>query len=648
MSKKYKLLIGGLGDDAHSVGINLLGLGFRQEGFAVRNLGIRNSIQDFLEIGGDFDLIMLSNNNGHAELYLQDFARKLNHYRLTARTNQLWYIGGHLSVSGSADEITKRFLHMGFTKVFPKPVSLEEILGEVHKDFSRFNVHKRDAGRGYDNGRLPNGRCNLDEVTDERWSLARLDAARRAVLTEWETGRDVNTDGTGYVRPTAERDLARILWRARQERRQPLVQPRTGVADLESQVAILKFLEQSGIHIASVQLDAASRSKLYAEAKTGVDWSRQNGGSFLNGFPVPVHGVSGVRRIVDALRLPFQLRAGGPDHRLTYEIALAGGTTGVEGGFICYLFPYDKLTRPADSVTYWQYVDRLCAWYVERHHVSINREYFGTLTANLIAPALAIAVNIVQAILSVKQGVRSISLGYAEQGNRAQDIAAVMTLEKLGNQYLAKYGFPDRRVTTVFHQFMAAFPTDEAKAEDLIYNSAVSAALARATKVMTKTPVEAAKIPSAQENAWGIAITKRGLQAAAHQLCNWPLVNFERALIEREVTEILTVIEELGNGSVARGAIRAFEEGYLDIPFSPNVYNHNEVVTLRDKAGAIRFAEFGKLPFSPAIKDFHRSRIDERKTLERDAKLASLLEKDLTRIWKNDFRGWPLDSHYVC
>jgi methylaspartate mutase epsilon subunit len=648
MPKKYRLLIGGLGDDAHSVGISLLGLGFKQEGFAVKNLGIRNTIDDFLKIAGDFDLVMLSNNNGHAELYLQDFGRRLSHYRLTRGASQIWYIGGNLSVSGSSEEIKKRFIQMGFTNVFPKPVGLEEILGEVYRDFARFKVHKRDVGSRYDNGWLNGSRCKLDEVADDRWPLARLETERRAVLSEWETGRDVHSSGEGYIKPAAEKDLAWILSKAREKRREPLVQPRTGVANLENQVSILKFLEASGIHIASVQLDAASRSKLYAQAKTGVDWSRQNGGSFLNGFPVPVHGVSGVRRIVDALKLPFQLRAGGPDHRLTYEIALAGGATGVEGGFICYLFPYDKLTRPADSVKNWQYVDRLCAWYFERHHISINREYFGTLTANLIAPALAIAINIVQAILSVKQGVRSISLGYAEQGNRAQDIAAILSLEKLGNRYLAKYGFPDRRVTTVFHQFMAAFPKDEAKAEDLIYNSAVTAALARATKVMTKTPVEAAKIPSAQENAWGIAIAKRGLRAAAHQSCNWPLINFESHLIEREVTEILNVIEELGNGSIARGAIRAFEEGYLDIPFSPNVHNHNEVVTLRDKAGAIRFAEFGKLPFSSAVKDFHRSRIDERKTLERDSKIASLLEKDLTRIWKNDFRAWPLDGHYVC
>ena len=77
MARKHRLLIGGLGDDAHSVGIWLLALGFKEEGFLVRNLGIRNDVADFMRAAQDFDLIMISNNNGHAELYLQDFGQLL-------------------------------------------------------------------------------------------------------------------------------------------------------------------------------------------------------------------------------------------------------------------------------------------------------------------------------------------------------------------------------------------------------------------------------------------------------------------------------------------------------------------------------------------------------------------------------------------
>ena len=118
--------------------------------------------------------------------------------------------------------------------------------------------------------------------------------------------------------------------------------------------------------------------------------------------------------------------------------------------------------------------------------------------------------------------------------------------------------------------------------------------------------------------------------------------------IETEVTQLMETIEELGNGSLARVAIRAFEEGYLDISFSPNVNNRNEVVTIRDRTGAVRFAGCGKLPFDSRVKDFHHEKRVERMMLERDSKLFSLLEKDLSRIWKSDYRAWPLDGHYVC
>ena len=308
----------------------------------------------------------------------------------------------------------------------------------------------------------------------------------------WQNGRRAETLTLTHLLscPQLGKELDFVLWRAKTEKRLPLLQPRTGVANLNQQIDILTYLEKFGMDIASVQLDAASRSKLYQKAQRGIELSEERKRSSLNGFPVPIHGVPGVRKIVEAIHVPFQLRAGGPDHRFTYELVLQGGASGVEGGFICYLFPYDKLTTPVESLHFWQYVDRLSALYLERDGLVVNREFFGTLTANLIEPALALVVNIVQAILSARQGVKSLSLGYTEQGNRTQDLAAVQVLEKLARKYLRKYGHSDCRVTTVFHQYMAAFPKDETRAEKLIYNSAITAALAGATRMMTKTLVE--------------------------------------------------------------------------------------------------------------------------------------------------------------
>ena len=647
MARKHRLLIGGLGDDAHSVGIWLLALGFKEEGFLVRNLGIRNNVADFMRAAQDFDLIMISNNNGHAELYLQDFGQLLAANRLVWNSEKVWYLGGNLSVSESEETIKKKFIGMGFTNVFPKPVDFRQILKEVRRDLDKWNIKEREVGgRAQSNG-APRPIGDLSEVSDARWSAARLERERRIVLGEWKTGREVNLHAPSYPPLSPEQNLDFVLWRAKTEKRLPLLQPRTGVANLNQQIDILTYLEEFGMDVASVQLDAASRSKLYQKAQLGIELSEERGRSSLNGFPAPIHGVPGVRKIVEATHVPFQIRAGGPDHRFTYELVLQGGASGVEGGFICYLFPYDKLTTPIESLHFWQYVDRLSALYQERDGLVVNREFFGTLTANLVAPALALVVNIVQAILSARQGVKSLSLGYTEQGNRAQDIAAVQVLEKLARKYLRKYGHPDCRVTTVFHQYMAAFPKDETRAEELIYNSAITAALAGATKMMTKTLVEASRIPDATENARGLAIAQKGVRAAPKRHDNLPAVNFEKELLELEVTQIMDRIEELGNNSIARGAISALQEGFLDIPFSPNVHNRNEVVTFRDRSGAIRYADCGQLPFNSFLKDFHQARREERMTLERDPKLFSLLEKDLSRIWKNDYRAWPLDNHYV-
>ena len=141
----------------------------------------------------------------------------------------------------------------------------------------------------------------------------------------------------------------------------------------------------------------------------------------------------------------------------------------------------------------------------------INREFFGPLTCCLIEPSIPIVINVILSILSAKAGVRCISVGLAEQGNRAQDIAALNVLKSVTRAYLNRYGHQDVTVTSVFHQYMAAFPTSETKASNLIINSSVTAALAGADRIMTKTPVESSHIPTKEDNAEGLRLTHSGI-----------------------------------------------------------------------------------------------------------------------------------------
>jgi methylaspartate mutase epsilon subunit len=63
-------------------------------------------------------------------------------------------------------------------------------------------------------------------------------------------------------------------------------------------------------------------------------------------------------------------------------------------------------------------------------------------------------------------------------------------------------------VTTVFHQWMGGFPSDEAQASGLIAMASTVAALAKATKMITKTVYESIGVPTKEINGMGIKSSK--------------------------------------------------------------------------------------------------------------------------------------------
>lgn len=641
----YRLLIGSIGDDSHSIGMSLLEIYFKEAGFFVKNLGILNVLDDFFAAAGNFDVIFVSCMNGHAELYFHDFVKKLRSFNRRNGPNRVWYLGGNLSVQGEDERVIKKFLKLGFDFVTPKPVLCQLIMERLLKDLHKKKIKKR-MGCYQDDG-LTDELPLFEDVDDRSMTDREFRATREMVLDSWPTGSQVWNADILRNHSCKIKNLHYKILQHQGNGSFPLVQPRTGVAHTCDEINILLYLRSHGLDISSIQLDAASRKKMYKKAQEGFQLTAEGRSSFLNGYPVPVHGVKGIEEIVRSIHTPFQIRAGSPDHRLVYEIGLAGGASSVEGGFICYLLPYDKSTSPQESLLYWKYVDKLASWYYKKYNIIINREYFGPLTCFLIEPSIAICVNIIQAILSAKSGVKCISVGLAEQGNRVQDIAAVRSLDRMARIYLTMFGFPDVTVSTVYHHYMSAFPTDINKARELIVNSSVSGALAGASRLLTKTPVESNHIPSKEDNAESLRLTHKGLMKSKELIVDWRAVQREMDLLEREVHAIMSSVRMLGGGSISRGAIRAIQKGILDIPFSPNRYVKKELITVRDRDGAIRFFNPENLPFDDDIIDFHREKIYRRMNAEKTSRISEILEKDLTRIWKNDYLKWPLDGHYV-
>ena len=465
---------------------------------------------------------------------------------------------------------------------------------------------------------------------------------RQEVLTQWPTGKDVDLqEAVDYHKAMPKnRDFGTKLLEAKAAGR-TLVQPRAGVPVIEEHIKLLQYLEREGeADLLPTTIDSYTRQNRYEEGENGIAESIRLGRAMMNGFPAVNHGVAGCRRVVESVNVPVQVRHGTPDARLLTEITYAGGFTSYEGGGISYNLPYCKNIPMERTIRDWQYVDRLTGLY-EEMGVSINREPYGPLTGTLVPPCISHAAAIIEALLAAEQGVKNITVGYGQCGNLVQDIAAIRTLEEPTDEYLHKYGYHDVQVTTVLHQWMGGFPADEAKAFGVISSGSLIAGLSKATKVIVKTPHEAVGIPTMEANAQGLRCTKQVVNMLADQNFTGNALEEEKEIIREETRAIVDKCFELGGGDVALGVCRAVQAGVLDVPFAPCRYNAGKMLPCRDNNGAIRILDFGNLPFSKSLKDFHMEKVAQRAKAENREATFQMVIDDIYAIGKGRLVGRP-------
>lgn len=334
---------------------------------------------------------------------------------------------------------------------------------------------------------------------------------RQQVLKTWETGKDVENfeDGVKYQQTIPEHKRFSLALLKADKEGKTLSQPRAGVALMDEHIELLKTLQEECDLLPST-IDAYTRLNRYEEAAVGIKKSIEAGTSKLNGLPVVNHGVAACRRLTETLQKPLQIRHGTPDARLLAEISMASGFTSYEGGGISYNIPYAKRVTLEKSIRDWQYCDRLMGMY-EEHGIRINREPFGPLTGTLIPPFISHSIAIIEGLLALEQGVKSITVGYGQVGSLTQDVAAIQSLRELAHEYFQSYGYTDYELSTVFHQWMGGFPEDESKAFAIISWGAAVAGMSGATKVITKSPHEAWGIPTAAANIQGLKASRQML-----------------------------------------------------------------------------------------------------------------------------------------
>ncbi|MBK8689399.1 MAG: hypothetical protein IPN24_13535 [Betaproteobacteria bacterium] len=142
-------------------------------------------------------------------------------------------------------------------------------------------------------------------------------------------------------------------------------------------------------------------------------------------------------------------------------------------------------------------------------------------------------------------------------------------------------------------------PAAAGEAAALIAGSALVSSLICADKVVVKTVDEALGVPRAEINAEAVDTVAYMLRifASATPMTS-TLVEEEAALIESEVGDILDSVFGLSGDMFWESVFRAFQLGYLDVPFSPHADNANRLLTKRDARRSIRIVDRGHVPIS--------------------------------------------------
>jgi len=636
--QKFTILLGGIGGDSHSVGLSILRQALSDR-YQVFYLGTQNPLDSFFEYAPLCNAVMVSCMDGHAQRYLTQFPEML---RVRPNMQNNWYLGGNLTI-GDGVGCEELFLRMGFKGVFPKFVDLQVVLDLLERDFHGAKPVQNNTAI-WRRARDVHVTAFVDQ-SEEKIAIEAFEKMRKDVLPTWKTGNAAKDlmENAAFLKD--QPSVSALQRKVLDGSRQMLVQPRCGVALVDQQIELFKAFKGVGAAVLSYQVDSYTRNNNYAAAEEEIRHSSLFECS-INGFPVINHGVPALRRVISEVKIPLQTRHSTREPRLLAEISYAGGVTAFEGGAICYNIPYYNDYQLTESIPVWQYVDRLTGLYYERFGIVLDREFFGVLTATLIPPSLAIATGILESLLAVQQGVRCVSIGYAEQGNRIQDVAAIRTINRVAPAIIENAGFEGIQVNSIFHQYMAAFPPLPHLAEQMIKESAVTAALSGATRMLTKTPVEAYKIPTMRDNIEGLLLNFSGIKSAQGQTVDEIRVAEESAIIEREVWAIINGVIQCGKGNVASGIVKAFQEGVLDIPFAPSVHNRGTVMTARDCDGAVRFLRLGNLPFDKDLISFHRDKMNDRRRQEGllvEGKTDNVLvERDVLSIARGQYGGWPL------
>jgi methylaspartate mutase epsilon subunit len=454
--------------------------------------------------------------------------------------------------------------------------------------------------------------------TDEDTFLRKL---RPEVLAPWpETGRECDLDeAIAYQKSLPDsKNFTKALAKYRAEGKVGLF-PRSGVPVVEKEIELLRSLNEVGVRLFPFTTDSYTRNLQLDKAKAGLEESIKTGKMKLNGYPIINHGVKTTRRVVESCEGAFDPRSSRVANSFVGEVAFASGMTAMPNSFFGWIGGYDKLATPEECIQTAQYLGRLIGYYADRG-VIISTDTHGWIPNGVIPMYINIATQIIEALISVEQGVRSIVPLMNFQGNLVQDVSEIRAAPGLFRKYFDKFGYADVQIPGLIgnQSSLFAFPQDIGYAYGYINYIAMVAALSPIDACSVKTVDEAIGVPSVESHMQTYRSANWIFNVVRQQGITFDdkAVAQEQRICEAAVSAIIDKVLDMGDGDLAVGVVRALEAGVLDSPFSINVNVRDLCMGARDLTGACRYIEYGNLPIPNEVREYNDEKVRDREKTE--------------------------------
>ncbi len=444
---------------------------------------------------------------------------------------------------------------------------------------------------------------------------------RQPVLSLWPTGKEVDLDeAVEYQKNLPDsKNMLKVTQKLHEEGR-TVVFPRAGTALVEDQISLYRKLVESGVPYLPVTTDSYTRQLEFQKVESALEEIRRTGRNLLNGYPLINHGVKKTRKIVESVdQGAFDPRLSLKSYPLASEIAFASGMTGIAAGPFISWAAYEKDAALEQSIATTQYVHRLIGYYADRGAI-ITTDNHGWILTGIQPMTVNLATMIAESLMAAEQGVKSTVCVVHLMGNMAQDLAWIRVTPRLMREYLDRLGHKDVILAGTFAQQTPLFPMPQGMGGAFAFSNytAVVAALGKVEAVFLRTIDEAAGIPSEASHAHTYESANWFFNVIRGQKIEFQTkeIDEEAKIAESEIRAILEKLLEIGDGDIIVGCLKGVEAGFIDSCFSPNKQVKDLVVGIKDRQGAIRYKDFGNLPFSKEVKEFHHTKVAERENAE--------------------------------